>query len=192
MKLRRIALAVLVTLLVLAFVGLLAVWLRWPPEGDSFRAFVARETVKVTLQLLGLSCVGGIVSWLVREARERRDFALRLRDAYGNAKAHRRRLRRLPSEGRSTELDLLERVQLKFEDLRDEAEWTYGSRSKIVINLTLIEKYLHDVVDAGFSGPARDKPGLDNFQDFIAKYHKDSRFAKNLKKPYHSIRKVLR
>jgi hypothetical protein len=89
-------------------------------------------------------------------------------------------------------LDLLERVQLKFEDLRDEAQWTYGSRSQIVNDLTLIEKYLHDVVDAGFSGQKGTKPAPDNFQDFVAEYCKKSRFAKDFKQPYHSIRQVLR
>jgi len=192
MKLRRGALAVLVSLLVAAFVAVLVVCMLWPPSGDTFRAFVAREAAKVTLQLLGLTAVGAIASELVRDARERRDFASRLRDAYGKAKARRRRLRRSPVEGRSTELELLDDIQLEFEDLRDEAEWTYGSRSKVVSDLTLIEKYLHDVVDVGFPGGARREPIVNAFQDFVAEYRKESRFASDFKKPYHSVRHSLR
>lgn len=192
MKLRRLVLLVLVSSLVVAFVAVLVGSVLWSPSGDTFRVFVAKEAAKVTLQLLGLTAVGGIASELVREARERRDFASRLRHAYGKAKARRRRLRRSHVEGRSTELDLLDDIQLEFEDLRDEAEWMYGSRSPVVTNLTLIENYLHDVVDAGFPAQAGTESNVDAFQDFVAKYRKESRFASDFKKPYHFVWHSLR
>ena len=164
----------------------------WPPVGDTFRAYVAREAATVTLQLLGITAVGAFVSALVREARERRDFASRLRDAYGKAKGRRRRLRRLPAAHRNAELELLDDAQLEFENLRDEAEWTYGNSSKVITDLTRIEKYLHDVVDAGFSGGPVPGTNRDDFQDFVAPYSKRSRFATDFKNAYHSIRQRLR
>ena len=185
--LRRRALVLFVSLLVGGFVAVLVVCMRWPPVGESFRVDVAKEAAKVTLQLLGLTAVGALVSELVREAGQRRDFALRLRQAYGKAKARRRRLRRMPARDLSTELDMLDGIQLEFEDLRDEAEWAYGSGSRVVTNLTLIEKYLHDVVEAGLLGRA----DTSAFQDFVADYRKESRFATDFRKPYHSIRHTL-
>src|SRR5690349_10987077 len=99
MKVGRGALRVVVSLLVLAFASFLVVSILWPPTGD-FRSHVAEEAAKIALQLLGLTAVGALASELIRDARERRDFALRVRSAYGKAKGLRRRLKRLSEADR--------------------------------------------------------------------------------------------
>jgi hypothetical protein len=189
MNLKRQLLALVVILLVVGFVAILIVCLVWPPTGDTFRVYVAKEAAKVALQLLGLTVVGAIVSEIFREARERKDFALRLRASYGKTKASRRRLRRLPATAHATELELVDAVQLEFEDLRDEAEWIWGSSSLVVENLSLIEKYLHDVVDAGIRPVAGNRK---EFDVFVQHYVKGSRFDTDFKKTYSSRRTALR
>jgi hypothetical protein len=178
-------------LLVVSFLVVLVACVVRPPTSD-FREYVAKEAAKVALQLLGLTVVGALASGLVRDAQDRRDFAYRLRSAYGKAKSCRRRLKGPPAGDLSKELELLNDIQLEFENLRDEAEWRHGNRSPLVTQLTDMEEYLREVVRAGNANPRALQSGSDAFQDFIAHYNKESKFASRFKQPYHSIREQLR
>lgn len=193
MTLGRRALQALASVLLVAFVAVIVLFMLWPPPDDaSLKTTVAKEVARAAVQLLGLSLLGGLVSQLVRDARERKDFALRLRNAYGKAKACRRRLRRLSGPDRMKELELLDGVQLEFEALKDEAEWTYGKDSSVHRSLTLIETYLGAVVDGGFSNEVASERKRRALEDFLADYSSTSRFASDLKEAYRSCRKALR
>jgi uncharacterized membrane protein YidH (DUF202 family) len=191
MKPRQLALAV-TAVAILSFAILIVAFAAWPREGDTFRVYVTKEGTKNALELLTLTLVGVLINEMVRRARDRNDFARRVRVAYGKAKARRRRLRRVSTEEeRRKELNRLDDVQLEFEELKDEAEREFGERSNVFSNLKSIEKYLNDVIDAGL--PTQPKPvtNPDAFQDFVARYNQESRFAKELKGAYHSIRELL-
>jgi hypothetical protein len=192
LKLGHQAFALMAITIVLGFLTLLISFLRWPPS-QGFRVFVAQETAKIALQLIGVTFVGFLVTELVRRAREKDDFARRARAAYGKAKARRRRLRWLSPEERLKELELLNDIQLEFEDLKEEAEQKFGPRHEIVTNLEKIEKYLHDVVNAGLPKDAHAVSGGAALKDFVAEYEyeKGSRFDTDFKKAYRAVRKGL-
>jgi hypothetical protein len=182
--------ALVALILVLGFLTLLIIFLLWPPV-QGFHAFVAQETARIALQLIGITFVGFLVSELVRIAREKEDFARRARAAYGKAKASRRRLRWVSPEKRLKELMLLNDVQIEFENLKEEAEQKFGREHEVVTNLGKIEVYLNNVIDGGVPQQTHTVEG-DAFQDFIAKFEDGSRFDTDLKRAYGAVRTGLR
>jgi hypothetical protein len=190
LKLGHEAFALMAITIVLGFLTLLISFLMWPPS-QGFRVFVAQETAKIALQLIGVTFVGFLVAELVRRAREKDDFARRARAAYGKAKARRRRLRWLSPEERLKELELLDDTQLEFEDLKEEAEQKFGREHEIVTNLKKIEEYLHDVVNDGLPGKPHPVTGGVDLQDFVAEFKENSRFDTDFKKAYRAVRNGL-